>query len=158
MRHAPCLRPHPLAAVRATAICCDDAGHVTNFNDPDFLQSILSDLSKFKFQLRKSVAPATVVDSLELVCGNGYSLEKVAQTVNAGWLTDPVHPNKHIYAKTALNLMEKMANSRPASTGTGLPQSRANMEHEQRERPRQLWHLREGRWMCRRRRQCQRRQ
>jgi hypothetical protein len=104
--------------------CCDDAGHVTNFNDPDFLQSILSDLAKFKFQLRKCVAPATVVDSLELVCGNGYSLEKVAQTVNAGWVTDPVHPNKHIYAKTALNLMEKMANSRPAPTGSGLPVNR----------------------------------
>ncbi len=64
--------------------CCDDAGHVTNFSDPDFLLSILSDLTKFKYQLRKAVSPAFVVDSLELVCGSGYSHEKVAQTINAG--------------------------------------------------------------------------
>jgi hypothetical protein len=105
---------------------CDncDVGHVTNFNDPDFLLSILSDLTKFKFHLRKTMAPAVVVDSLELVCGSGYSQEKVAQRVNAGWVADPVHPNKHIYAKAALNLMEKMANSRPANGGSGSSQSR----------------------------------
>ncbi len=65
-----------------------------------------------------------VVDSLVLVCGSGYSHEKVAQTINAGWAADPVHPNKHIYAKAALNLMEKMANNKPAASGSGLPQSR----------------------------------
>jgi hypothetical protein len=27
----------------------------------------------------------------------------------AGWVSDPVHPNDHIYAKTALNLIEKVA-------------------------------------------------
>ncbi len=64
--------------------CCDDAGHVTNFSDPDFLVSLLSDLTKFKYQLRKAVTPAIVVDSLELICGNGYSHEKVAQTISAG--------------------------------------------------------------------------
>ncbi len=104
--------------------CCDDARHVTNFSDPDFLLSLLSDLTKFKYQLRKAVTPAIVVDSLELVCGSGYSHEKVAQTINAGWASDPVHPNKHIYAKAALNLMEKMANNKPAASGSGLPQSR----------------------------------
>jgi hypothetical protein len=70
------------------------------------------------------MAPAVVVDSLELVCGSGYSQEKVEQTVNAGWAADPVHPNKHIYAKAALNLMEKMANSRLVSNGSGSSQSR----------------------------------
>jgi hypothetical protein len=104
--------------------CCDDVGHVTNFNEPDFLLSILSDLAKLKFHLRKTMAPAIVVDSVELVCGSGYSQEKVAQTVNAGWAADPVHPNKHIYAKAALNLMEKMANSRPANNGSGSSQVR----------------------------------
>jgi hypothetical protein len=102
--------------------CCDDVGHVTNFNDPDFLSSLLSDLTKFKYQLREAVTPAIVVDSLELICGNGYSHEKVAQTISAGWASDPVHPNKHIYAKAALNLMEKMANNKPAASG--LPQNR----------------------------------
>ncbi len=104
--------------------CCDDAGHVTNFSDPDFLLSLLSDLTKFKFQLRKAVAPAVMVDSLELVCGSGYSQEKVVQTVNVGWAADPVHPNKHIYAKAALNVMEKMANNTPAAASGGPPPSR----------------------------------
>ncbi len=104
--------------------CCDDAGHVTNFSDPDFLVSLLSDLTKFKYQLRKAVTPAIVVDSLELICGNGYSHEKVAQTISARWASDPVHPSKHIYAKAALNLMEKMANNKPAASGSGLPQNR----------------------------------
>jgi hypothetical protein len=104
--------------------CCDAAGHVTNFGDPDFLLSILSDLTIFKHQLRKAVSPAIVVDSLELVCGSDYSHEKVAQTINVGWASDPVHPNKHIYAKAALNLMEKMANNKPPASGSGLAQSR----------------------------------
>jgi hypothetical protein len=65
-----------------------------------------------------------MVDSLELVCGSGYSHEKVAQTISAGWAADPVHPNKHLYAKAALNLMEKMANSKPAATNTGTAQNR----------------------------------
>ncbi len=103
---------------------CDDAGHVTNFSDPDFLVSLLSDLTKFKYQLKKAVTPAIVVDSLELICGNGYSHEKVAQTISAGWASDPVNPNKHIYAKAALNLMEKMANNKPAASGSGLSQNR----------------------------------
>jgi hypothetical protein len=103
--------------------CCDDAGHVTNFSDLNFLLSILSDLTKFKFQLRKMVALAIMVDSLELVCGSGYSHKKVAQTISAGWAADPVHPNKHIYAKAPLNIMEKMANSKPAATGGGPLQS-----------------------------------
>jgi hypothetical protein len=97
---------------------------VTNFSDPDFLLSILCDLTKFKFQLRKMVAPVIMVDSLELVCGSGYSHEKVAQAISAGWVAYPVHLNKHIYAKAALNIMEKMANSKPAATGGGPLQSR----------------------------------
>jgi hypothetical protein len=104
--------------------CCDDVGHVTNFSDPDFLLSLLSDLTKLKFQIRKAVAPAVMVDSLELVCGSGYSQEKVAQTISVGWAADPVHPNKHIYAKAALNLMEKMANNKPAAKSGGPPTSR----------------------------------
>ncbi len=103
--------------------CCDDAGHVTNFGDPDFLLSLLSDLTKLKFQIRKAVAPAVMVDSLELICGSGYGQEKVAQTISMGWAVDPVHPNKHIYAKAALHLMEKMANNKPAAPSGGLPPS-----------------------------------
>jgi hypothetical protein len=74
--------------------CCAEAGHVTNFQDP-----------KQKFYLRKCLAPATVLDGIQLVCGESSSLERKEQTMRAGWASDPVHPNGHIYAKMALNLM-----------------------------------------------------
>jgi hypothetical protein len=31
------------------------------------------------------------------------------QTIQSGWNTDPVHSGRHIYAKMALNLMERLA-------------------------------------------------
>jgi hypothetical protein len=36
-------------------------------------------------------------------------MEKKDQTMRAGWANDPVHPNGNIYAKMALNLIEKIA-------------------------------------------------
>jgi hypothetical protein len=33
----------------------------------------------------------------------------VEHAINTGWSTDPVHPSKHVYAKTALHLLEKIA-------------------------------------------------
>jgi hypothetical protein len=35
--------------------CCTSYEHVTNFGDPDFLSTIISDLTKLKFQLRKKL-------------------------------------------------------------------------------------------------------
>jgi hypothetical protein len=64
-----------------------------------------------------------VIDSLELICGNSYSLEKAEQVISGGWALDPVHPTKHIYAKTALNLLEKVANKRD-SISSPLAQNR----------------------------------
>jgi hypothetical protein len=98
--------------------CCSELGHTSNFSDPDFLKSIVSDLNKLRFQLRKLVSPASVLDGLELVCGSGYNLEKVRQVVQSGWGDDPVHPYKHTYAKTALNLMERMSASNTESRET----------------------------------------
>jgi hypothetical protein len=89
--------------------CCKNSGHVSNFGDPDFLASIISDLTKLKFQLRKKLQPATVQDGIELVCGAGCGREKVEQTLTAGWASDPVYPASHVYAKMALNLIEKVA-------------------------------------------------
>jgi hypothetical protein len=59
--------------------CCTDAGHVTNFQDPNFLTDILRDLNKQKFQLRKSLAPATVLDGVQLVCGENSTMERKEQ-------------------------------------------------------------------------------
>jgi hypothetical protein len=89
--------------------CCKNTAHVTNFGDPDFLENIISDLTKLKFQLRKKLQPATVVNGIELVCGTGCRREKVEQTLTSGWALDPVHPTSHVYAKMALNLIEKVA-------------------------------------------------
>ena len=99
--------------------CCAEAGHVTNFQDPDFLADILRDLNKQKFHLRKCLALATVLDGIQLVCGESCSLERKEQTMRAGWASDPVHPNGHIYAKMALNLIEKIA---PTSNTGGSSQ------------------------------------
>ncbi len=79
---------------------CNSLEHVTNNQDPDFLSTLISDLTKLKFLLKKS----------ELVCGTGCGREKVEQTLRAGWALDPVHPTSHVYAKMALNLIEKVAN------------------------------------------------
>ncbi len=89
--------------------CCIDTSHVTNFGEPGFLQNILSDLTKLKFQLKKKLQPATVLDGIELVCGTGCSKEKIEQTLTTGWALDPVHPSSHVYAKMALNLIEAVA-------------------------------------------------
>jgi hypothetical protein len=90
--------------------CCNSLEHVTNSQDPDFLSTLISDLTKLKFLLKKKLQPAVVLDGIELVCGAGCGREKVEQTLRAGWALDPVHPTGHVYAKMALNLIEKVAN------------------------------------------------
>ena len=67
-----------------------------------------------------AVAVAVVLDGIQLVCGDNSSMEKKVQTMRAGWASDPVHPNGHIYAKMALNLIEKVAGAsghQSAATG-----------------------------------------
>jgi hypothetical protein len=97
-----------------------DPGHVSNFQDPDFLPDLLRDLNKQKFELSKSLAPAIVLDGIQLVCGDSSNMEKKVQTMRADWVIDPVHPNGHIYAKMALNLIEKVVGATGSqSTSTG---------------------------------------
>jgi hypothetical protein len=90
--------------------CCNAEDHVANSGDPEFLSTILSGLTKLKFLLRKELAPATVLDGIELICGSGCGRERMEQTLRTGW-ADPVHPKPHIYSKMALNLIEKVAAS-----------------------------------------------
>jgi hypothetical protein len=103
--------------------CCNAEDHVANSGDPEFLSSILSGLTKLKFLLRKKLAPATVLDSIELICGVGCRRERMEQTLRTGW-ADPVHPKPHIYSKMALNLIEKVA----ASGNTAQSQKRKRSE------------------------------
>jgi hypothetical protein len=89
--------------------CCNDAAHVTNFNNTDFLSTILGDLNKHKSALRRAAPAATIIDGLELISGSGYNTERAAAVINSGWAFDQVHPSKHVYAKMALNLLGKIA-------------------------------------------------
>ncbi len=50
----------------------------------------------------------------QLVCGENSTMEKKEQTMRAGWASDPVHPNSHIFTKMALNLIEKIASATDA--------------------------------------------
>jgi hypothetical protein len=103
--------------------CCNAEDHVSNSGDPEFLSSILSGLTKLKFLLRKKLAPATVLDGIELICGAGCGKERTEQTLRTGW-ADPVHPKPHIYSKMALNLNEKVA----AAGNTAPSQKRKRSE------------------------------
>jgi hypothetical protein len=78
-------------------------------------------LNKHKSALRRAVPAATIIDGLELISGTGYNTEKAAAVINSGWAFDPVHPSKHVYAKMALNLLEKIAsqNQHKPKTGRG---------------------------------------
>ncbi len=63
---------------------------------------------------------------MQLVCRGNSSMEKKEHTMQAGWASDPVHPNGHIYAKMALNLIEKVAGAavlQAATAGGGRKRS-----------------------------------
>jgi hypothetical protein len=108
--------------------CCDIPEHVTNFQDPNFLSQILADLTKLKFSLRKKLSPAIILDGIELVCGVGCGKERVEQTLRAGWASDPVHLNAHIYAKMALNLLEKVSAASEAGKMSSTERKRKRSE------------------------------
>jgi hypothetical protein len=80
------------------------------------LSQIIADLTKLNFSLQKKLSPAVILDGIELICGFGCVKDRVEQTLRAGWASDPVHPNAHIYV--ALNLLEKLS---AASDGTRQP-------------------------------------
>jgi len=52
----------------------------------------------------------------------------VEETLRAGWATDPVHPNAHIYAKMALNLLEKLSAGSDSSRQPGVARKRKRSE------------------------------
>jgi hypothetical protein len=65
--------------------CCSELEHTTNFQEPDFLKTILAYQNKLKYQLRKQASPATVLDGMKLICGNSYSFKKASHTMETGW-------------------------------------------------------------------------
>jgi hypothetical protein len=68
-------------------------------------------LGRIRSLLKSSIPSSSVNDGMELICGGGYNLEKAASAAKSAWISDPVHPSGHTYAKMALNLLEAMAPS-----------------------------------------------
>ncbi len=93
--------------------CCDHPGHMTNFLDENYLQTILRDLSALRACVRRMLVGGQLVDVMELICGDQYTLEKAEAEARTGWTTDPVHPSRHTLAKIGLHLIEKMGNYTP---------------------------------------------
>ncbi len=54
-----------------------------------------------------------------MICGAGYNLEKVEAVASSAWITDPVHPSGHTFAKMVLNLLEAMAPCGKITKGGG---------------------------------------
>jgi hypothetical protein len=79
------------------------------FGDTDFIATLLADLTKLRYHIRKVLHPVKIIDGFELICGSNYTREKVEHAISTGWSLDPVHLSKHVYAKTALHLLEKIA-------------------------------------------------
>jgi hypothetical protein len=51
--------------------CCDDPGHCTNFDDPAYLATLISDLARVRASIMKAIPEATAVDTLETLAGQG---------------------------------------------------------------------------------------
>ncbi len=60
-----------------------------------------------------------LVNIMELICGDQYTLEKAETAARTGWTTDPVHPSRHTVAKIGLHLIEKIGNYTPVGRGGG---------------------------------------
>ena len=60
-----------------------------------------------------------LVDIMELICGDQYTMQKAETASRTGWTTDPVHPSRHTVAKIGLHLIEKMGNYSPVGSGGG---------------------------------------
>jgi hypothetical protein len=81
--------------------CCTTAGHMSNFTEPDFIRTLLNDLDRIRSLLKTSFPVSLIIDGMELICGGGYNLEKAAAAAKSAWMSDPIHPSGHTYAKMA---------------------------------------------------------
>jgi hypothetical protein len=80
---------------------------------------MLKDLNRIRLLLKSNFQGSTVVDGLELICDPGMNLEKAETAARVAWISDPVHPSGHTFAKMALNLLEAMAPTGKLATSTG---------------------------------------
>jgi hypothetical protein len=99
--------------------CCDHPGHMTNFLDENYLKTILPDLTSLRASVKKMLVGGQLVDILELIFGEQYTMERAETAARTGWTTDPVHPSRHTVAKIGLHLIEKMGNYTPVGSSDG---------------------------------------
>jgi hypothetical protein len=92
---------------------------MTNFLDENYLRTILRDLTSLRASVKRLLVGGQLVDIMELICGDQYTMEKAEMAARTGWTTDPVHPNRHTVAKIGLHLIEKMGNYSPVGSGGG---------------------------------------
>jgi hypothetical protein len=56
-----------------------------------------------------------------IICGAGFNREKAESAARVAWITDPVHPSGHTFAKKVFNLLEAMAPSGKTSLVSDIP-------------------------------------
>ncbi len=88
--------------------CCREPTHMVNSGKPDFFLTLLRELQRLGASIRRLLAGPTIIDTMELVCGQNYTEQQAESTCRAGWAMDAVHPTARTFDKMALNLMEKI--------------------------------------------------
>jgi hypothetical protein len=117
----------------ATFRCCDDPGHCTNFDDPSYLSTLISDLARVKISITKGIPEATAVATLEVLIGQGVkNMEAKEEVVKNCWSQDPVHANLHAYFKLASNTIQLIESGLKAPSATGGKRMRSNSKEDQR--------------------------
>jgi hypothetical protein len=117
----------------ATFRCCDDPGHYTNFDDPSYLSTLISDLASVKISIMKGIPETTAVDTLEVLIGQGIkNMEAKEEVVKNCWSQDPVHANLHAYFKLASNTIQLIESGLKAPSATGGKRLRTNSKEDQR--------------------------
>ena len=92
-----------------------------NSGKPDFFLTLLRGLRRLGASIKSLLQGPVVVDTMELVCGHGYTEQQAETICRAGWTVDAVHPTAHTFAKMALNLMETIT---PGVRGREQPRPR----------------------------------
>jgi hypothetical protein len=81
---------------------------MVNSGKPDLFLTLLRELQRLGASIRRLLPGPTVIDTMELVCGQNYTEQQAESTCRARWAVDAVNPTAHTFAKMALNLMEKI--------------------------------------------------
>ncbi len=103
--------------------CCDDPNHCRNFDDPAYLSSLLNDLARIRTALTQEIPTAVVLDTLEVLIGQGEKdFAAKEEVINTCLSQDPVHANLHTYFKLASNTVQIIEGGTKSDTPSGKRQ------------------------------------